>query len=87
MGIPWPEFTLNSETFLEFNSKGVQEIATPEKERLDRVIRTIFSARSQQQAADKPKGRITCQTCSDRANNFWLRSIHILIFNIIRMVN
>ena len=70
MGIPWPEFTLSSGTFLEFNSKGVQEITTPEEERLDRVIRTIFSARSQQWAADKPKGRITCKTCSDRANDF-----------------
>lgn len=54
--IPWPSFTKDNEIFLEFNSKGIQEITTPHKDRLDKLLTTIFSARKQQVAADKAPG-------------------------------
>ena len=49
----WPTFDTVSSKFIELNSVSTKVIATPHKERLEKIVTNIFSARSHQLKADK----------------------------------
>ena len=55
-GIPeWAQYDTVSNNFMELNSNGTKVITTPHKERLEKVIANIFSAKNKQSRADKGK--------------------------------
>ena len=54
----WPTFDTVSSKFIELNSVSTKVIATPHKERLEKIVNLLFQARSIQTESDKSKIRI-----------------------------
>ena len=49
----WPQYNTISNQFMELNSAGIKVITTPQKERIEKLLRDVFPARNQQKNADK----------------------------------
>ena len=49
----WPQYDKVSNKFMELNSNSTKVMTTPYKERLDKVIANIISAKHKQMKADK----------------------------------
>ena len=76
-GIPeWPQFNTASNYFMELNSNGTKVITTPYKERLEKIVENIFSARLKQMSVDKGKAilsfpQLDLQTDTNRLQNIF----------------
>ena len=71
LAVDWPQFTTGTGQFLQFKSGDTKVIDTPNKERYDRVIRDLFSARRRQVPLDLPKtpGKTTFSASVSKTNN------------------
>ena len=71
LAIDWPQFTTEKGHFLQFKSGDTKVIDTPNKERNDRVIRDLFSARRRQVPLDLPDtlGKTTFSASVSKTNN------------------
>ena len=63
-GVPtWPEFTSTEERFLELNDADrINVIQTPDRQRIDKVISAILSARKQQTDTETFAGTVNIVT-------------------------
>ena len=64
LGVPtWPEFTSTEERFLELNDADrINVIQTPDRQRIDKVISAILSARKQQTDTETFTGTVNIVT-------------------------
>ena len=71
LAVDWPQFTTGTGQFLQLKTGDTKVMDTPNKERNDRVIRDLFSARRRQVALDLPDtpGKTAFSASVSKPNN------------------